>query len=53
MAKIKKLRYDNKTYYPLTIPQAVIDPDTGKSVKDMFNQINEDVWYISTKKTGK
>jgi len=48
MAKIHKLKKDNVTLYPATIPQAVIDPETGKTVKqiterydNIFNDISE------------
>lgn len=36
MAKIHKLKKDGQTIYPATIPQAVIDPDSNKTVKDLL-----------------
>lgn len=35
MAKINKLQKSGETIYPATIPQAVIDPDSGKSQKEV------------------
>lgn len=34
MAKINKIKKNGTTIYPLTIPQAVIDPTTGESVAE-------------------
>lgn len=38
MAKIKKIKEGTATVYPATIPQAVIDPTTGKSVRTELNE---------------
>ena len=39
MAKISKLQKSGETIYPATIPQAVTDLDSGKSQKE----VNEEV----------
>jgi len=39
MAKIHKLKKDNVTIYPATITQAVIDPISGKTVKEEFAEL--------------
>lgn len=39
MAKIKKIKEGTATVYPATIPQAVIDPTTGKSVRTELNEL--------------
>src|SRR5690606_29630698 len=41
MAKIIKLKNGTETGYPLTIPQAVIDPDTGKDMIAEFTRNSE------------
>ena len=33
MAKIEKLKKGTATIYPATIPQAVVDPTSGKSAR--------------------
>lgn len=38
MAKIKKIKEGTATVYPATIPQAVIDPTSGKSVRTELNE---------------
>lgn len=39
MARIKKLKENGSTIYPATIPQAVVDPTTGKTLADMQGRI--------------
>ena len=39
MAKIKKRKENGATLYPVTIPQAVVDPTTGKTLADMQGHI--------------
>lgn len=39
MAKIKKIKEGTATVYPATIPQAVVDPTSGKSVRTELNEI--------------
>ena len=39
MARIKKLKENGATIYPATIPQAVVDPTTGKTLADMQGHI--------------
>ena len=39
MAKIKKIKEGTATVYPATIPQAVIDPTSGKSVRTELNEL--------------
>lgn len=36
MARIKKLKENGSTIYPGTIPQAVVDPETGKNITEIF-----------------
>src|SRR5678816_1062416 len=43
MAKINKLQKSGVTIYPATIPQAVIDSETGKTQKE----VNDDVVALS------
>lgn len=51
MAKIHKLKKDKKTVYPLTIKQAVYDPDTKESLDVELKQIVQSIiiggvgWY--------
>ena len=39
MVRIKKLKENETTIYPATIPQAVVDPTTGKTLADMQGRI--------------
>lgn len=39
MARIKKLKENGASIYPATIPQAVVDPTTGKTLADMQGRI--------------
>ena len=34
MAQIKKLQIDDETLYPVTIPHAVVDPDSNKTTRE-------------------
>ena len=43
MAKINKLQKSGVTIYPATIPQAVIDSETGKTQKE----VNDDVVEVA------
>lgn len=38
MAQIKKLQIDDETLYPVTIPQAVVDPDTNKTAREELDE---------------
>ena len=38
MAYIKKIKEGTETIYPATIPQAVVDPTSGKSVRTELNE---------------
>lgn len=40
MAKINILKKNGKTIYPGTIPQAVVDPTTGKNITEVFASKN-------------
>lgn len=40
MAKIKKLKENGATIYPATIPQAVIDPENGRTVKEICDEFD-------------
>lgn len=40
MARIKKLKENGSTIYPTTIPQAVVDPATGKNINDLLSNID-------------
>lgn len=40
MARIKKLKENGSTIYPGTIPQAVVDPTTGKNITEIFASKN-------------
>ena len=41
MARIKKLKENGKTVYPTTIPQAVVDPNTGERLSALLEQLND------------
>ena len=38
MAKIEKLKKGTSTIYPATIPQAVVDPTSGKSAREELDE---------------
>ena len=38
MAKIEKIKKGTATIYPATIPQAVVDPTSGKSAREEFDE---------------
>jgi len=38
MAKIHKLKLNGQTVYPVTIPQAVVDPTSGKTTRTELNE---------------
>ena len=38
MAKIHKLKLNEQTVYPVTIPQAVVDPTSGKTTRMELNE---------------
>lgn len=40
MAKIKKLQESGETIYPATITNAIKDPETGKALPEMLDNIN-------------
>lgn len=40
MAQIKKLKENGATIYPATITQAVVDPETGKNITEIFASKN-------------
>ena len=52
MAKIEKLKKGTATIYPATIPQAVVDPTSGKSAREELDE-KADHGYDSAPKTLK
>ena len=52
MAKIEKLKKGTSTIYPATIPQAVVDPTSGKSAREELDE-KADHGYDSAPKTLK
>jgi hypothetical protein len=52
MAKIEKLKKGTSTIYPATIPQAVVDPTSGKSAREELNE-KANHGYDSSPKTLK
>lgn len=43
MARKVKLLYNKETAYPVTIPQAVIDPNTKKPLSDILNTLSDSI----------
>lgn len=52
MAKIKKLKENNITIYPATIPQAVVDPTTGKSLSEELSKITAELFPLAVTVSG-
>ena len=52
MAKIEKLKKGTSTIYPATIPQAVVDPTSGKSAREELDE-KANHGYESSPKTLK
>ena len=47
MANIKKIKEGTATIYPATIPQAVVDPTSGKTVRTELDQLAGDMVSIT------
>ena len=45
MANIKKIKEGTATIYPATIPQAVVDPTSGKTVRTELDQLAGEVSF--------
>lgn len=43
MARKVKLLYNKETAYPVTIPQAVVDPNTKKPLSDILNTLSDSI----------